>query len=152
MAHPVNSNLPSSTQSILMASPRTILDLDLFQGTIDSVNDYLVIHREGEAEAKRIQATELLRLINKPEQTVSSDTTFQLPDGWRLDLIDVQALTSAQTVQIGSTEGGSDLMPPVDCPVGETISLQLGYSAPPGGATIFISGITDQTRLIFYLR
>lgn len=82
---------------------------------------------------------------------INSDHVYQLDSGFSVDKIKIKP-TNAQTLKIGTTNGGEELMIETTIAAGKWYTISCDVDADGADVPIYINGATDDTNIIIYKR
>lgn len=91
------------------------------------------------------------RPSTKITQSLTGDGSFPIPNGVLVDLIELRPTANLVGVKIGTTPGGEEIMPAANL-VGGVTSVIGTLLKGNGSLTVYFTGITAATSIIYYRR
>ncbi len=90
------------------------------------------------------------KCCGKLKKTLTANGSQKIPAGKAVDMIKVKSESILAALEIGTTEGGSEVLTSIATTTGWDSFLVSAFDTSP--YTLYFTGITSSTQIIIYLR
>lgn len=126
---------------------------DLATATTPMGTEYIPVSQGGVLRKLTLSDLPIQTALVPPTSTYGGNTAYDIPAGSLLEKVVIIPTARDITVKIGTTSGGNDILFNTLIPNGGSLVASIDvYSDSGSPKTVYISGITGTTKVIFYKR